>query len=296
MRRQRFLMVALVLAVLVLGLLVGLTLAQGPQPPRPLTPEVELGTAFTYQGRLDSGDGPVDGECEFHFTLHNAGELGERVGVTQTEAIIVNEGQFTTQLDFGPDAFNGEARWLGIRVSCPVDSASSDLGRQPLTAAPYAQYSLNAGLLDGYEGSELAFPSGAVMFFDRATCPTGWSELSEATGRVVVGVGSGGTLSGTVGYYLEDLENRSHTHTVNPPITQTTESGSHSHTMGDPDTGTGVNTTSPLGAWVGSDDHWHTIHVTGTHQHSVDIPSFGTSATTVDSIMPYIQLLVCRKD
>lgn len=47
---------------------------------------------------------------------------------------------------------------------------------------------LNADKIDGMHASELAVPSGAVMFFNATTCPAGWSYYSNATGRTVVGV------------------------------------------------------------------------------------------------------------
>jgi len=50
----------------------------------------------------------------------------------------VNNSLFTVQLDFGASAFTGEARWLGIQVQCPGDGGYTDLGRQPITAVPYA--------------------------------------------------------------------------------------------------------------------------------------------------------------
>ncbi len=56
-------------------------------------------------------------------------------------------------------------------------------------------------------------PSGAVMFFNLSSCPSGWSELTAARGRYPVGLPSGGTLAGTQGTALSNLENRvPHTH------------------------------------------------------------------------------------
>ena len=51
-------------------------------------------------------------------------------------------------------------------------------------------------------------PAGAVSFFDLASCPSGWSELTAARGRYLVGLPSGGTLSGTAGTAPTNLENR----------------------------------------------------------------------------------------
>ena len=46
------------------------------------------------------------------------------------------------QLDFGSNAFGGDARWLQIAVQCSGDTGFTTLSpRQPLTPAPYALYS-----------------------------------------------------------------------------------------------------------------------------------------------------------
>ena len=88
MRWQQLSLGVLILVALLLGVLAGLSFAQGPQPPRSAA-EVAVGTAFTYQGRLESDGETVDDECEFQFTLHDASELGSQVGITQTESITV---------------------------------------------------------------------------------------------------------------------------------------------------------------------------------------------------------------
>src|SRR5262245_34924480 len=76
-----------------------------------------LGTAFTYQGRLDVDGGPANGYYDFTFTLYDALTGGSTVGsaLTQT-AVVVNNGLFTTTLDFGNSIFTGDARWLEINV------------------------------------------------------------------------------------------------------------------------------------------------------------------------------------
>jgi hypothetical protein len=63
-------------------------------------------------------------------------------------------------------------------------------------------------------------PSGAVMFFNLGSCPAGWTELTAARGRYIVALPAGGTLGGTDGTPLSDLEDRpvgQHTHTITDP-------------------------------------------------------------------------------
>ncbi|MBI4580897.1 MAG: hypothetical protein HY718_14410, partial [Planctomycetes bacterium] len=106
-----------------------------------------LGTAFTYQGKLELDGAPVNNTspgCELRFSLWDDPSAGTQLGSTQTLTnVSVTKGLFTVELNgggqFGPDALNGEARWLEISVACPSGGALAPLApRQPLTAAPYA--------------------------------------------------------------------------------------------------------------------------------------------------------------
>jgi hypothetical protein len=191
---------------------------------------------------------------------------------------------------------------------------------------------------------EGAVPSGAVMFFDLASCPSGWSELSDARGRVLVGLnGSAGTLKGSVGEPLGDLESRTHAHDID--IAETVSSSTsvaHTHALpagttgveaghqhqwwanGSSFNGAGSSITVPQGAFqtggafnyevlVGSPSYVYYTSNSPAHSHSIaagesatsgstahthdfdPAPATTTSASTAD-ILPYLQLLVCRRD
>jgi hypothetical protein len=47
--------------------------------------------------------------------------------------------------------------------------------------------------IDGSSSVTMALPDGAVLAFDSATCPDGWSDDSSLSGRVIVGKGIGNT-------------------------------------------------------------------------------------------------------
>ncbi len=94
--------------------------------------------AFTYQGQLKSGGTAVSGSCEMAFRLYDAAAVGNLIGSPLTQTVTVNAGLFTTQLDFGTSAFNGQGRWLETAVKCGGDVAFTTLSRQALTPAPYA--------------------------------------------------------------------------------------------------------------------------------------------------------------
>jgi hypothetical protein len=136
------------MAVLLLTV-TGLTHAQGPGPEKALRDQAALLTAFTYQGRLTDGDGPVDGSCTFWFSLYDEEGIGmppsggTLLGTIQT-GLPVRDGIFTAALNFGAGMFSGERRWLEIDVDCG-DGRVELSPRQELTPAPYAFYAPEAG-------------------------------------------------------------------------------------------------------------------------------------------------------
>lgn len=153
-----------------------------------------------------------------------------------------------------------------------------------------------------------AVPAGAVMFFDLAECPAGWSPMNSAHGRVLVGVPSVGTVGTQVGTPLTDggarviTEVPKHAHTVDPPAATTSTDGAHSHTIGAG--GADDNNHTGNGDFVADSDASpvqanRSTSTNGAHNHTLDIGAFDsaeTGADTVDVTMPYLQLLVCKKD
>lgn len=101
-------------------------------------------TAFSYQGHLERNGAPVNGLVDMIFSLwlsptgnDPANQVG---GAVSLDAVEVLNGLFHVEIDFGQDAFNGNARWLQIELR---DQGSSDpftilSPRVPLNPAPYA--------------------------------------------------------------------------------------------------------------------------------------------------------------
>lgn len=103
--------------------------------------QVAMPTAMQYQGRLMAAGSPVEGTADFQFTLWNASSGGAQLGgLVTVNAATVAQGLFTTPIDFGSSAFNGDARWLEVAVRSPAGSGSFStlVPRQPLTPVPYA--------------------------------------------------------------------------------------------------------------------------------------------------------------
>ncbi len=160
---------------------------------------VDMG--FTYQGRLTSGGTPANGPHNFEFTLWNAPSAGAMVGSAVTiNAWPVQNGLFTVLLnqgdEFGPDPFNGDARWLQISVN-----GTPLLPRQELTAAPYAIRALEADMVTGIDGHSLDAADGSpvdALFVD-ANGNVGVGLLTpsttlDANGVITSSGASGGTL------------------------------------------------------------------------------------------------------
>lgn len=110
---------------------------------------VPLGTAFTYQGRLNDGSLPATGIYDLRSTIYDAAGGGSTIaGPLTNSAVGVTNGLFIVALDFGGAAFCGDARWLelGVRTNGAAADFTALSPRQPLTLAPYALYASSAGI------------------------------------------------------------------------------------------------------------------------------------------------------
>ena len=105
-------------------------------------------TAFTYQGLLQNNGAPASGSYDLKFTLFPTNQFGVPLGSVLTNiAVPVNNGLFTTTLDFGGGIFNGTNLWLDVSVRTNGNGIFAELiPRQPLTPTPYA---ITAGSLAG---------------------------------------------------------------------------------------------------------------------------------------------------
>jgi hypothetical protein len=104
------------------------------------------GSAFTYQGVLKSGGTPANGTFHLRFQLWDALSGGAQIGADVDQpALVVTDGLFTADLNFGTLAFTGSARWLQVQVITNGGATITPLTpRQPISAAPYALYALGA--------------------------------------------------------------------------------------------------------------------------------------------------------
>src|SRR5258708_14740244 len=107
-------------------------------------------TSFTYQGRLTDGGTAAIGNYDLQFGLFDSGAGVNQIGATQTlNAVAVNAGIFTVNLDFGVNAFPGANRFLEIGVRPAGGSTFTTLAPRPqISSTPYAIRTLSAASAD----------------------------------------------------------------------------------------------------------------------------------------------------
>ena len=149
------------------------------------TAQTPLGTAFTYQGRLDDSGQPANGPYDLQLTLFDADTGGNPIGPQVVlPSVPVAAGLFTVPVDFGAAAFTGEARWLeiGVRPGGSGGPFTVLSPRQELTPSPNAVFSstaADAGLLGGQP------PSSYQLRITGACAPGQAIQAVNADGTVV---------------------------------------------------------------------------------------------------------------
>mgnify|MGYP001562046304 CR=1 FL=1 len=188
----------------------------------------------------------------------------------------------TASAKFRISSLTGDATISGTLSLAPklqVDAGTCDAaaaGKQYYDATNTKYYYCN-----GTSWFPVGETSGQIAAF-ASTCPSGWTEYTAARGRYIVGNPSGGTLAGTAGTALTDLENRAvgqHNHAI-------TDSG-HTHSEGVYTYGY-TFASGPYG-WGGNPSGG----TTGSSTTGITINNSGSVAGTN---APYIQLTYCSKD
>lgn len=172
-------------------------------------------TGFTYQGSLQSGGNPANGNFDFEFVLFDALVGGAQIGsVLSLDGVAVTDSRFAVSLDFG-NQFPGSDRFLEIRVRPAGQPGVTVLSpRQLVNSSPYSLKSLvaddaanaaNALRLGGIAASQYVVTTDPRM--SDARTPTAGSDNylqntnvpQLATNFSISGNGSvGGILSGNI--------------------------------------------------------------------------------------------------
>ena len=143
------------------------------------------GTAFTYQGRLNSNGSPASGSFDFRFKLYADSIGNTQVGASYiTNAIPVTTGLFITTIDFGAGIFAGSNYWLEVDVK--TNNAGSYTVLSPLQAVTPTPYAIMANSASNLLGT---LPAAQL---------TGSIPVSQLSGTPAAAVNFTGTLNGDV--------------------------------------------------------------------------------------------------
>lgn len=243
---------------------------------------------LTYTGFLENPDGtPVTDPFNVSLALWNDPKQGAGKKLCETtmpEEVTPVAGRFQVPLPedcVGVVRDNGDL-WLEVLI----DGAS--LGRTPLGAVPYAVSAGSADALSDALSKQLV-PSGAVMPFDLDTCPTGWTPLTPASGKVIVGAGGGLKVGATVGadsVALTEAQMPAHKHTITDP--------GHAHPPNGATFIIGGGNPAPANIRADSGSYGAT-GITGPATTGISIDSAG-GGKAFDNRQASLALLYCKKD
>lgn len=139
-------------------------------------------TAFTYQGRLNDGTSPANGNYEILFRPFGVFTGGSQLTIPNIRFVAVSNGLFTTAMDFGPAIFAGGPVYLQLEVRTNAGASYTTLvPRQQLTPTPYAIFS----------GIASTVPNGAI-----ATAQLAADAVT--TGKLAPGAVTSATLADTL--------------------------------------------------------------------------------------------------
>lgn len=139
-----------IVAVVLLALAVGLTQAQGPQPPEgSVQPQGDVGIEAAVEGRIpiqgrltDASGNPLNGSYSITASIYNVSSGGTAL-CSKTQNVNISGGLFNMTIDnCTSNHVNGQQLYLGIKVGPDAEMTP----RQPIYPVPYA-WSLRPGAI-----------------------------------------------------------------------------------------------------------------------------------------------------
>lgn len=129
-------------------------------------------TTSNFQGRLNDGSSPANGQYDLQFKLFDAITGGTQVGPTiDRPGLTLINGVFSTTLDFGASPFTGSNRFVEISVRrSGSTNAHVVLGaRQQIMSVPFAVRSANATQADNATNAQNAVNAQSAVNAQNAT-------------------------------------------------------------------------------------------------------------------------------
>ncbi len=160
-----------------------------------LAPTMLLAEPFSYQGKLDDGGAPANGNYDLRFQLLDASSstASTVIGTIHVDDLSINNGVFTVNLDFGT-VFDGTPYWLEIAVRPGNSTGTYTLltPNQPILATPEAQVSLSAvaGSIDS-----AAIADGSITYGDTDGSLQKAINGGCATGEAIRAINADGTVA-----------------------------------------------------------------------------------------------------
>ncbi len=131
---------------------------------------VQVGTSFTYQGKLHDAGQAANGAYDFELAVYDDPGSASPLETLSFCSVDLRDGIFTLNVDFGP-VFDGERRWLEVGVTLAGDCDGSTIytfldPRQEITASPHSVWTieaLNAERLDGLDSTAFLRSTGTAV-------------------------------------------------------------------------------------------------------------------------------------
>jgi hypothetical protein len=278
-------------------------------------PATPVGTAFTYQGRLDVSGNPATGNYDIRFELFDVATEGNSVGEQIWKYNIpIEDGLFSVDVDFGTGIFNGDTRWLEFWVKTAGSSGRPLImkPRQRIRPAPYAlgislpcsETASSSSAL--FELKQKGTHRCATFKIDNSSNPhiavmgetngsgTGVYGFNHGTGTAILGASTG---TGKAGYfYVNNPNNTStalHAETNGKGNALYAESSGTNHTISAVNHGTGRTalflSDNPANNWtamhVGSNSPGNTVYIENTDKglssHALAVKGSGANWTAL---------------
>jgi hypothetical protein len=143
-------------------------------------------------------------------------------------------------------------------------------------------------------GVPAGIPSGLIILFDGANCPSGWTEVTSVWERASRGRPDGATSTSDASTGGSDT----HTHATDIASFTSGAGTAHNHTYttGGPSSSSSYASTS--GSNYASNTHTHTgtTSVASAHTHAIDPPSTTSGNNSVSPPVAYRLFIFCRKN